>query len=128
MNGQSELITIASADAPQMIAFYRDVLHITPQTVGKFTMFESRGVRFAICDRRAVIGVTDSRIPLMPHPGRNFELAFLMDSPAEVDRFYTDVVARGAQPIAPPANMPWYQRNAFFADPEGNIHEIFASL
>ena len=36
--------------------------------------------------------------------------------------FYNQVL------IKEPQNMPWNQRTALFADPDGNIHEIFAGI
>ena len=35
---------------------------------------------------------------------------------------------QGAVGVKPPAKMPWGQYTAFFADPEGNIHELFTDL
>ena len=58
--------------------------------------------------------------------GQSFELAFPLDSFEEVDKAYDELISKGATPIASPANMPWGQRTAFFADPDGNIHELFA--
>jgi len=37
-------------------------------------------------------------------------------------------VAHGAAPVHAPADMPWGQHTAMFADPDGNIHEFFADL
>jgi hypothetical protein len=34
----------------------------------------------------------------------------------------------GAIPIKKPSYMPWNQRTGFFADPDGNVHEVFADL
>jgi len=33
-----------------------------------------------------------------------------------------------ATPVHQPQNMPRNQRAALFADPDGNIHEIFAEI
>ncbi len=41
---------------------------------------------------------------------------------------YVEFHSRGAAPVKGPADMPWGQRAAFFADPEGNVHELFAEL
>ncbi len=60
--------------------------------------------------------------------GHAFELAFPLDTPEGVDAIYAEIVAKGATPIRAPADMPWGQRTAFFADPDGNIHELFADL
>ncbi|MFQ5753700.1 MAG: VOC family protein [bacterium] len=38
------------------------------------------------------------------------------------------MVTKGTTPIQAPATMPWGQKTAFFADPDGNIHELFANL
>lgn len=56
------------------------------------------------------------------------ELAFPVSSPSEVDATYKELIQKGATPIKEPADMPWHQRAAFLADPDGNIHEIFAKL
>ncbi len=129
MKPRIDLITIWTADITAMRAFYADVLGfpvITNQ--GSYIEFASEGVRFAICDRavmRGMLGEGDfSTVP----SGQIVELAFACDSPARVDDSYVDLIARGAAPVQPPANMPWGQRTAFFADPDGNIHEIFANL
>jgi uncharacterized glyoxalase superfamily protein PhnB len=63
-----------------------------------------------------------------PRSGQCFELAFPLGSPAEVDLAYADIISKGAAPVQPPTNMPWNQRTAFFADPDGNIHELFANM
>ena len=46
----------------------------------------------------------------------------------EIVQLIEAMLAKGVTPIQAPANMPWGQRTAFFADPEGNIHELFAEL
>jgi uncharacterized glyoxalase superfamily protein PhnB len=60
--------------------------------------------------------------------GHSFELVFPLQSPEEVDTAYAGIVANGATPIKGLANMPWGQRIVFFADPDENIHELFADL
>lgn len=58
--------------------------------------------------------------------GQAFELAFPCEDPNDVDESFTQLIRGGATPIHEPQNMPWNQRTALFADPDGNIHEIFA--
>ena len=58
--------------------------------------------------------------------GRAFELAFEVASPERVDATYARLVRNGATAIAAPADKPWGHRVAFFADPDGNIHDVFA--
>ena len=60
--------------------------------------------------------------------GQNFELAFPCENPKDVDESFRKLISAGATPVHEPENMPWNQRTALFADPDGNIHEIFANL
>lgn len=53
------------------------------------------------------------------------QLAFLV-SPAEVDECYEVLLAKGVQILDPPADQPRGHRTVYFADPEGNILEVFA--
>ena len=64
----------------------------------------------------------------MKPSGQSFELAFQCDNPGDVDRTYTILIEKGAVPVHAPQDMPWSQRTALFADPDGNIHEIFANI
>ena len=131
MRAKIDLISIVSADLPAMRDFYRDVMGFAVQLeLGEnYVEFESEGVRFAITTLQVMSDATDG------HPGYSrarqgqfFELAFPCESPQAVDEDYARIVTQGAAPIQPPADMPWGQRAAFFADPDGNVHELFASL
>jgi uncharacterized glyoxalase superfamily protein PhnB len=55
-------------------------------------------------------------------------LAFALRVHDQVDEVYAEVVAKGASPIQPPATATGGQRVAFLADPEGNMHQLFAEL
>ena len=50
-------------------------------------------------------------------PMKRFELAFPCEEPADVDRAYETLLARGAAGVAPPRNIPWDQRAALIAEP-----------
>ena len=127
MKARIALITVLADDAPALGAFYRDVLGFRPKNdVGKYIEFESPGVRFAVCARSVMSEATRHPSYGEEAKGQHFELAFPLDTPEAVDAAYADIIARGALAVRPPATMPWGQRTAFFADPEGNIHELFA--
>ena len=129
MLNQIALITILADDVPQLTAFYRDVLHFeVKQDMGGYVEFHHGGVRFAICARSILHEASGHASYTEAHHGQAFELAFPCGEPAEVDRAYAEIVARGATPVHAPADMPWNQRTALFADPDGNIHELFADL
>jgi len=121
------LITVWTDEIEPMKRFYRDVLGFPVKNdLGNYVELESPGVRFAIC-RRAIMAEHSDEYSRQAS-GQAFELAFPCETPAEVDEAYETLTANGANPIAAPADMPWGQRTALFADPDGNIHEVFASL
>ena len=122
-----DLITVWVEHLDAMRRFYRDVLgFLVKADHGRYVDFENHGVRFALCERSVMHGHS----PAFNEParGQRFELAFRCEEPAEVDEAYRILLEHGAVGVAPPQDMPWSQRTALFADPEGNIHEVFAEL
>jgi lactoylglutathione lyase len=123
------LITILTDDVPRLATFYRDVLGFAVKTdMGGYVEFHHDGVRFALCARSILRDASGHESYTEAHHGQAFELAFPCPEPAEVDRMYAEIVRQGAAPVHAPADMPWGQRTAMFADPDGNIHELFADL
>lgn len=123
------LITVLTDDVPAMRAFYEGVLGFDVKTdMDQYIEFASEGVRFSICDRAVMSEATEHADYALLPSGQRLELAFPCTSPEDVDVAYRRIVAAGATPVKPPADMPWGQRTAFFADPEGNIHELFADV
>ena len=55
-------------------------------------------------------------------------LAFLCDSPEEVDATYADLVAAGYEGHREPWDAFWGQRYATLRDPDGNGVDLFADL
>lgn len=120
------LVTILTDNAPALVAFYRDALGFAPKDDHDgYTEFVTGGVRFAVCARSIMAEATAHASYREGRRGQSFELAFPCDSPEDVDRSYDAIIAKGATPIGPPATMPWGMRTAFFADPDGNIHELY---
>lgn len=129
MRHEISLITIVSLNAPALARFYQEVLGFEPKgDMGGYVEMQSQGVRFAICSNAIMRDATGEVGYMEPHRGHSFELAFPCDGPEDVDASFERVVGLGARPVRPPADMPWGQRAAFFADPDGNIHELFADL
>ena len=129
MKGRIALITVLADDVPTMAQFYREVLGFQVATdLGQYVEFAHEGVRFAICARTVMAKATQHPSFKLPGSGQAFELAFPLETPEALDRAYAAIVAGGATPVAGPAVMPWGQKTAFFADPEGNIHELFTYL
>ena len=129
MIGKIALVTVLTDRVPEMVTFYRDVLGFAVETAsGEYVELASAGVRFAVCTRATMAEATGDPSYGETRRGQAFELAFPLASPDEVDAAYAEVVAKGARGVKGPATMPWGQRTAFIADPEGNIHELFADM
>ncbi|MHA2028118.1 MAG: VOC family protein [Candidatus Kariarchaeaceae archaeon] len=125
-----DLIGIVTQNLISMTEFYRNVMGFPIELqLENYVEFKHEGVRFALT-------TTDVMKKVTSHPsydeqprGHKFELAFgPFTSPSDVDKVYGEITSKGATSITPPADMPWNQRTAFFADPDGNIHELFANL
>jgi catechol 2,3-dioxygenase-like lactoylglutathione lyase family enzyme len=58
--------------------------------------------------------------------GQRLELAFPLADPDAVGVAYDEIIGRGAIPVTSPVMMPWGRMTAFFADPDGNIHELYS--
>jgi lactoylglutathione lyase len=129
MKPQIALITILTDDVPRLKTFYQTVLGFTiQQDLDQYVEFESPGVRFAICARSVLYAVSKHPSYQQAHSGQAFELAFPLETTEAVDETYKEIVLRGATPVQTPADMPWGQHTAMFADPDGNIHELFCDL
>lgn len=127
MKPQINLITIWTNNMGKMKKFYNQVLGFKIENdLGNYVEFENSGVRFAICLRDLMHCYSSEYYKKAS--GQSFELAFPCENPNDVDESFVHLVKLGATPIHEPQNMPWNQRTAFFADPDGNIHEIFADV
>jgi len=125
-----DMIGIITGQFSEMLEFYRDVMgfEVKMQVENNYVEFENEGVRFALSTKKVMADATGEQGYLEENKGHPLELAFRVNSPEEVDTKYNELVEKGAQPVTDPADQPWNQRTAFFADPDGNIHEIFADL
>ncbi len=127
MKAEINLITIWTDDVEKMKAFYTEVIGFEPiNDLGDYVEFQSSGVRFAICNRSVMVGFSEEY--LKKSSGQAFELAFPCDTSEDVDITYEKLIKLGATPVHKPQDMPWNQRTALFADPDGNIHELFAEI
>ncbi|WP_178022129.1 VOC family protein [uncultured Paenibacillus sp.] len=128
MRVKLEGITVLALDVPRLTSFYRDVLGFQVIVAEEhYTEFENDGVRLAIFSAPLMADNTNN------HPsyaekrkGQAFELNFECDTPEDVYVTYDDFISKGATGIAAPKAMSWGHTTGFFADPEGNIHSLFA--
>lgn len=124
-----DMIGILTHHFEEMFKFYSEVMEFKVKLkMDHFAEFENDGVRFALSTNEVMQQATDQEEYAKKKSGHSFELAFRSDSPEKVDEDYKKLIEKGAKPIKDPTDMPWGQRTAFFADPDGNIHEIFADI
>lgn len=127
MKVEIHLITIWTNDIDKMKSFYNEVLGFKVKNdLGNYVEFENSGMRFAICMREVMYDYSKEYEKNVF--GQAFELAFPCENPSDVDQSFKKLISMGATPIYEPQDMHWSQRTALFADPDGNIHEIFAEI
>jgi lactoylglutathione lyase len=120
------LITILTDNVPVLSHFYQNVMGFeVSDDMGEYVEFKSDGVRFAVCSRAIMESATGDASYKELRKGQSFELAFKVENTEALDELFAELVAKGAKPVQEPGTMPWGQRTAFFADPDGNIHELF---
>ena len=127
MKAQINLITIWTNNIDKMKNFYNQVLGFRIENeLDHYVEFENDGVRFAVCAREVMDAYSGEY--KKESVGQGFELAFPCENPTDVDESFKELVSKGAVSVHEPQDMPWNQRTALFADPDGNIHEIFAEM
>jgi catechol 2,3-dioxygenase-like lactoylglutathione lyase family enzyme len=121
------LITIITGDIPRMKRFYTEVLGFECiEDLGNYVEFRNKGIRFALTTPEVMYEGTEHSTYREERKGQSFELAFPLLTVDDVGRAYDEIVAKGATAINAPEMMPWGRMTAFFADPDGNIHELYS--
>ncbi len=120
------LITIVTRKLDEMKHFYSNVLDFECiEELEGYVEFRNKGVRFSLTTPSVMYEVTGHNSYKEINKGQSFELAFPLASPEEVSKAYKLLVEKGATGIKAPKLMPWGRTTAFFADPDGNIHELY---
>jgi catechol 2,3-dioxygenase-like lactoylglutathione lyase family enzyme len=124
-----DMIGLVVEDMARSLAFYRHLgLALPPDADGQphVETVLPGGLRLA-WDTEAIVRSFDpDRVP--PAGGARIALAFLLDTPGDVDRAYADLVALGYAGHKAPWDAPWGQRYAIIHDPYGNAVDLFAAL
>jgi uncharacterized glyoxalase superfamily protein PhnB len=122
-----DLVGIVVSDMARAIEFYRRLGLDFPDDTENHGHVEATagGMRVAL-DSEETIRSFD---PSWESGGSGrIGLAFLCESPAEVDRLYRELVDAGAEPHKEPWDAFWGQRYAQVRDPDGNGVDLFAPL
>jgi len=129
MKGRIGSVTVLADDTLQLVHFYCEALGFSVKNAHNDRVeLENDGVRFVVCSRSTMEDATGHPGYSEATCGQMFALSFPLRTHQNVDEVYADVVAKGAIPVQSPKMMPWGQRSAYLADPEGNIHELVADL
>lgn len=123
------VIGLVVADMGRALAFYRDLGLDIPKEADDEPHVElglPGGLRLAWDRSDVVKGFDPSWIP--PAGGHRMGLAFLCDSPGEVDATYERMLKLGHTGHKEPWDAPWGQRYAMIQDPDGNPVDLFSPL
>ena len=114
-------------DRAKCMMFYRDTLGL------QVTFSDSNSVAFRLEDQDFVLldisaaaqMISEEALSLHKEAGHRVLLCAGVE---DVDAVYKALTAKGVAFIKPPISQPWGRRTAYFADPEGNLWEIWHSL
>lgn len=130
MTPRFDLIGLVTADMAAALAFYRRLgLDIPAGAEGEPHVEAALpgGLRIA-WDTEETIRSFEPGWDAGPRGGGRIGLAFLCDSPGEVDQLYAELTGAGYEGRKAPWDAFWGQRYAVVDDPDGNSVDLFARL
>ena len=120
---QLDYAIVLCDDLLRMKKFYRDLFDFAIDSESDTGLtFRAGGVLLSLRQRTRPYDGSGIRPDL---PG--VQLAFLV-APDEVYPCYEQLVAKGVEILDPPADQPRGHRTVYFADPEGNMLEVYAEI
>lgn len=124
-----EMLSVFTDQFASMKQFYTEVLGFEIGTeLEKYVEFSGQGVRLALCERSVMADAVSQEHYATPATGKPLSFAFRSENKAALEADYEALLAKGATAVREPGVMPWGQYTAFFADPDGHIHELFTDL
>ncbi len=128
MSVKLDMIGIVAADVDASLAFYRALGLDAPESSGGEPYVEITlpgGIRLSWNS----LAMTKEIDPGWEEPkGQRVGLAYLCDSPDEVNQRHDALVAAGYSSHKAPWDAFWGQRYAQVLDPDGNVVDLFAAL
>ena len=122
-----DLVGIIVGDMAAALHFYRLLgLDIPPEADREehVEFVTAGGFRLAWDTAELMAGIHGEQIE---PAGIRMVLAFLCDSPAEVDALYARLTTAGYSGFKEPWDAFWGQRYAIVLDPDGNMIDLFAA-
>ncbi len=123
-----DMIGIVAGDVDASLAFYRELGLAAPESSNGEPYVEMTlpgGIRLSW---NALSMVKEMEKEWEPPTGQRIGLAYLCDSPAEVNAVHARLVGAGYQSHKDPWDAFWGQRYAQVLDPDGNVVDLFAPL
>lgn len=126
-----DAIGVVVSDLNRAIAFYRRLGLAfpddpDPEGHGHVEATLPGGLRLMLDTEETVRSFDPGWSP--PAGGHRMALAFLCESPQDVDRVYRELVDSGGESHREPWDAFWGQRYAEVKDPDGNVVDLFAPL
>jgi catechol 2,3-dioxygenase-like lactoylglutathione lyase family enzyme len=128
MQPRLDLIGLVVEDMARSLAFYRHLGLDLPPDADQQPHVETTlpgGLRLAWDTVETVRSFDPDWAP--PSGSPRVGLAFLFNTPADVDRAYSQLTSLGYEGHKEPWDAFWGQRYAVVHDPDGNSVELFAS-
>lgn len=120
---QLTYVIILCDDFERMTAFYRELFAFPVDSESDTSLaFRAGSVLLALRKRTREYDGSGVRLEL---PG--VQIAFRV-SPAEVEECYVQLVDKGVEILEPPTDQLRGHRTVYFADPEGNMLEVYAEI
>ena len=118
---------IVASDMARSLDFYRQLGFDVPDTPdeGHVTISLPNGSRLMLDSEEEV---RKFRPDWTRQPGNQVSLAVQCDSPAEVDKLYSQMIGAGHQGDKEPWDAFWGQRYAQLRDPDGVPVDLYATL
>lgn len=126
---QLDMIGVVASDLPKTLAFYRTLGLDIPEGAEQQPHFEVTlpgGIRLAWDNLEVIRSMEPDWKPSAPGSGPS--LAFLCETPADVDAMYATLTGQGHPGHLEPWDAPWGQRYAVIFDPDGTAIDLFAPL
>ena len=130
MTPRLDAVGLAVRDLAASLAFYRRLGLDIPEGAESQPHVEATlpgGLRI-LWDTHDVMQSFDPGWKPASDGSPSISLAFLVDSPAEVDSLYAELTGAGYEGHLAPWDAFWGQRYAVLRDPDGNDVALFAAL
>jgi catechol 2,3-dioxygenase-like lactoylglutathione lyase family enzyme len=127
MLSKVDAIVIFVQDLGKCVAFYRDTLGF------RVTFNDDVSFGFALGSQDFLLLQTTAAAEMVGEAallpgGVNGSRVLLCAGVENVDSVYEALTDKGIAMLKPPEDKPWGRRTAYFADPEGNLWELFTPL